>query len=66
MVPERETNLGDFFKRPGRRVVLFLGGGYAWVPGLGTDCTRAVRPGLEQGDTGGLPQAPGQLAGLLH
>lgn len=22
--------------------------------------------GLEQGDTGGLPEAPGQLAGLLH
>lgn len=29
-------------------------------------CTGAAHPGLEQGDTGGLAQAPGQLAGLLH
>lgn len=27
---------------------------------------QAVRPGLQQGDAGRLPQAPGQLAGLLH
>lgn len=34
--------------------------------GAQADCTGAVRPGLQQGDAGRLPQAPGQLAGLLH
>lgn len=35
---------------------------------LGTQADRAgaIHPGLGQGDTGCLPQAPGQLAGLLH
>lgn len=31
-----------------------------------TDRAGALCPGLEQGDAGGFPQAPGQLAGLLH
>lgn len=30
------------------------------------DCAGAIHPSLGQGDTGCLPQAPGQLAGLLH
>lgn len=53
----------------GRR--LLLRGFCRWGWGLEkwgaqADCTRAVRPGLQQGDAGRLPQAPGQLAGLLH
>lgn len=34
--------------------------------GAQADRAGAIHPGLGQGDAGCLPQAPGQLAGLLH